>query len=75
MRSSTYSPGTGKPGPLVGSPVSHDSGETGGDRSAAESVLRELLKRQDVLAIWELHVNYVKSYKECSRRNDEGKDL
>ena len=29
MRSSAYSPGTGKPGPLIGSPVSHDSGEAG----------------------------------------------
>ena len=29
MLSSAYSPGTGKPGPLIGSPESHDSGEAG----------------------------------------------
>ena len=45
-------PGMGiKPGSLIGSIVSHDSGEAGGDRIATESVFFELLTRLDVFVI------------------------
>ena len=54
------SPGTGKPGPLIGWPIRY---------------ITALLTRADVFVIWERNVDYVKCYKWCSRMDDRIKDL
>ena len=59
VRSSAYSPGTGKPGPLIGWPIRtvRPGGGGGGEgRIAAESVEPALLTRADVFVIWERNV-------------------
>ena len=55
MRSSAYSPGTGKPGPLCRT-IRARLGETG----LKDSVWRALLTRADLFVIWECNVYYVK---------------
>ena len=74
VRSSAYSPGTGKAGPSDCLARVVWFGRDWGDRFATESVFFELLTRQDVFVIWEQNVDYVNCYKWCSRINDRSKD-